>query len=275
MAGSSRNAAKGFSLIELLVVASIIVILAALAIPGFARLGLFSRDELKSASNEVYSLLKAAQVYAATYHVTAAVAYSLNNWDLDPDTGQPRAPEGDSVTGESVRYIDGAALMFKHPQYGVYIPVPGSRFREFPGRMTILLRDPSNGMLPVYYNFGAGYVPAGNQMANLGMSDIEGIPFGLDDEFQGLATSGARATWINTHKEAFPAHVFKPSGSMLMDAGGKERYTILVGPRPDEDAEARQIDPALNSVVQANGSSNLMAVPVQVYKSTGRVRIAS
>jgi len=65
----------GFTLVELLVVIAILALMASVAVPTFARMGFFSRNEMQSTARELYALLRAAKIYAATYRVDTAVVY--------------------------------------------------------------------------------------------------------------------------------------------------------------------------------------------------------
>ena len=178
---------------------TIFAILAAVAIPGLARLGIFSRNELPGTAQELHSLLVSANVYASTNHVSTAVTYNMDNW-VDPlintdNTAGLSAPIIDSVTTEHLRVIQAAAMMysFKYTaaatstvvfqpttdiSYGdeVYVPVGNSdgTFKTFPGRMTMLLQDPASTVLqPVYVNDNPRFLQSGSSgVAALGMRAI-------------------------------------------------------------------------------------------------------
>ena len=75
---------------------------------------------------------------------------------------------------------------------------------------------------------------------------------------------------------AFAAHVFRPTGELSVPGASlkawKERVTIAVGPSPDAPKEDRfTVSP------EESGGSVVMAAPVRIelYRSTGRVQIAS
>jgi prepilin-type N-terminal cleavage/methylation domain-containing protein len=166
----------GMSLVELIVVLAIIAILAAIAIPTFSKLGFFSRNEVQSCARELYALLRAAKIYAATWRVDTALVYGISL-------------RLDSVTGQAVEAIDSAAMVYKIPQdvleksamytgldanylsvpivlwdsvsptfydhpitmancraYGAYIPVTGETgggiFRTFPKETALFLNNP-------------------------------------------------------------------------------------------------------------------------------------
>jgi hypothetical protein len=90
-------------LAELLVVLAILGLLAGIGVAMFLRLGLFSRNEVQHSARELYSMLKAARIYAATYRVDTGLAYGVSL-------------KVDSVTGQAVEAIDAVALVYKMPQ---------------------------------------------------------------------------------------------------------------------------------------------------------------
>lgn len=229
------RAAGGFTMTELLVVMSIIVILVAAAVPTFARLGVFSRGDMQNTARELYNLLTAARIYASTYRVNTAVAYDY-------------ADIGDSVTGGTARALRAAALLYQYPRPDgdpntFFAPIPGRDiFRPFPGRCVILLGDPADDA-PL-----------------LGLTSIDAyMQIDWSDEEDPL---GARMD--------LPAHVFLPSGRMKLDESTRQRFRLLVTPSPDDRPEDRLIDPDNRSL-----ASNLRAIPLDLYQATGRVKMGS
>ena len=79
MHGEYRESRAGFTLVEILVVLAIVAVVSAIAIPGLAKMGAFSRDEFTRATQEVNSVLRAAQLYATTYNENTAVVYSMDH----------------------------------------------------------------------------------------------------------------------------------------------------------------------------------------------------
>ncbi len=89
-------------MIELLVVIVIIGLMAGIAIPTFARFGFFSRNETQIAAAELYKLLNASKVYAATYRVNAGLAYGIEL-------------KRDSLSGLALEAIDAVAMVYRLP----------------------------------------------------------------------------------------------------------------------------------------------------------------
>ena len=117
-------------MVELVVVVAIIGLMAAIAIPSFARMGLLWRNDLQASARELYTLLRAAKIYATTYNTETALVFSTYT------------PEG-SIASANLR---AAAVMYQHPartftdEYGdvkhLFVPVAGrdeGLLRTLPG----------------------------------------------------------------------------------------------------------------------------------------------
>ncbi len=266
----------GFTMIELLVAMTIFVLLAALAIPTFANLGVFSRNELQNTARELHSLLGAARIYSSTYRVDTAVVYSLDNFvsaEL-PNVGPLAEPVIDSVTNDTVRVIRAAAIMYQlreGPFQDYYVPVPRKQgdFKAFPGGMVVLLSDPDT-LVPVYTSFEPRYNEDPGVNA-LGMNHtveaiLDGGPFALpgDPAFDNPVTA------------FFPAHLFTPAGQLDDGDGDMERYRILVAPSPDEDIDNRLIDLndyRLSVDLDGNPVRNVLGIEIEIYRATGRIKV--
>lgn len=277
MIAQRKSRRSGLTLSELLVVLSIISVMAVVAIPTFARLGVFSRNELNNTARTVHSMLKAARIYASTYRVNTAVVYTMDNW-VDPNnplaSAAIPAPVMDSVTGEMVRVLRAAALVYALPKtpFGKEYPTevtagdyvfmsPMDAFREeFPGGMTIPL-------LELQGEDALSVVPAGNisypigDMPALGLRRIRvwlrGGPYNA-------------AEYQDSDAWAYmPAHVFKPTGE-LDTISARERHVLLVAPSPDASPDVRLVNPE-----GGRSLSNLMHIPIELFRATGRVRIGS
>lgn len=253
MHGEYRESRAGFTLVEIMVVLAIVALLSAIAIPGLAKLGAFSRDEFKRATQEVNSVLRAAQLYATTYHVNTAVVYSMDQWsaqeanDLDStpasdplqeDLADPALPVPspiiDSLTGAPVRQIEAAAIMYQLPTNmgplaGRYVPIPGDKgeFQPLPPGMSIMLQSPepenidtSNPTNPIYGPLYSEFAWSNyrstatiNRIGDSGMNVITAA-LGVPPALNGPDLLNFANTPANYMVETFPAHVFRPSGRL-------------------------------------------------------------
>lgn len=272
---------SGFTLVELLVVMAILAIMAGLAIPGMARLGVFTRQELPRAQREVYTLLRAAQIYAATYRVDTAVVYGLDNWvspQVNPnnDPWTPAAawswqPMQDSLTGQAVRAVRSAAMMYKLPaahEFDGWVPVPddAGAFRQFPTGMVLLLQD-IYYLDPLYASLRPRFDnDEDHELDKLGMRSLKAYLDGGPLAPEGDPDRGDPVS------ADFPGHVFTPEGRLDTSAD-KERVQIHVAPRPDETLDRRLLFPELGTAYNAaEDRTNLVMRTIEIYKSTGRIR---
>jgi prepilin-type N-terminal cleavage/methylation domain-containing protein len=104
---------SGWTLIELLVVLAIITILAAFSVPV---VNMFSRNDLRDSARMLYTLLRAARVYAVNNNVETAVVYFLDNpFSKEADGTVTFSPMEDSVSDTWVRTIVAATVMYRLP----------------------------------------------------------------------------------------------------------------------------------------------------------------
>jgi len=270
----AKKTRRGFTLVEILVVLAIAAVLTALSIPAITRLGLFARDELSGTSRELFQLLRAARVYAATYNVETAVVYNLDNYlpiEIDPNNQfNLPSPVVDTQTGQTLRLATAAAVMYKLPTArapfdGKFVAVPGQEgiFKSFPNDICVLLErskrlDPDNDDDGPLYTSQLPRVGKDGSIENLGKLGMSRVQCYLDGY-------GPYSTNIQSPAdyEAFPAHVFTPGGRLKAD-GATERYVFYVAPRPDTPIDDR---------ITIDGT--LISVPIELYRSTGRVQLAT
>ena len=301
MYGEKRQDSNGFTLVEVLVVLAIVALISAIAIPGLAHLGAFSRDEFKRTVTEVDSLLRAAQIYSTTYHVNTAVVYNMDHYSpeeargITPDVAITD-PIIDSLTGVPVRQIEAAAIMYQLPSTmgaiaNLYVPVPNDNgeFKPMPSGMSIMLQNPEKIALglparyePNYLEFAwSNYRPVvtENRIGSLGMNSVNtilGIPSGLNN--QELTNFLLNSTEITTG--LFPAHVFTPAGRLsvtgnFLECGDcdRERFSLFIGPSADRPLDERVVDPESTALLDGNGRSNLLYRKIYLHKSTARTSV--
>ncbi len=256
--GNNKSAKSAYSLVELIVVMAIGGLLTAFAIPSIARLGAFSSNELGNTTQELYTMLKAARIYASTHNTDTAVVYTLDNYSTTSNT--IREPLGDSMTGEVTRAIVGAALVRKDKVRDLFVPITVREgiFRQFPNEVVIALIPPEQTHgTPLYADLNARYAGL-DRLGQLGMKTVY---VNFNDE--------------NDLTEPLPAHVFTPAGQLDPTDSSKERYTFMVTATPDLAPEERLVIPNTDYDGQTTAADLFISRTIELFRSTGRVKIAS
>jgi len=268
-AARMRAAAEGITLVELLVVLTILGLMAAIVIPTFARFGFFSRNETQLGARELYKVLSATRVLAATNRVDTAVAYAVTSKRQDSLTGEyPKSIESYAVVqnvpeGYKLLGVDGNEVTDKSTRALAFVPVEGMQeaatFRPMPQGTALLAQDA----------YGDGENPL--------RGSLKGIHIYLGE----YEYDPSQRYWLFRASEEltqadgtydFPAHVFTPSGRMEWSNSDKERREINVGYPPDADPVERFASP--DSVDPQNVRlSDFRTIKLELYRGTGRVQI--
>ncbi len=264
-----RRQAAGFSLTELLVVLGVIALMAGIIVPTALSRRNLSTANMRTASRELYALLAATKVYAATHNVPTAVVYGIREM-------------GDSHLGKRIQVIDSVAVVrgFKDPDevaalqrdLGVAGKAAADYFRPITHEQGNFNRLSNNvALLPLVYDEPdwvfdehemsisakeTGFVPV--RLTRVEEGGV--VVFDPNHDFNGARSFPGLA---------FPAHVFLPSGIMRKPAEASERLKLHVGPMPDEALSLRfeTTDGAVNT-----GRPRFMQL--FLFPSTGRVAIA-
>jgi prepilin-type N-terminal cleavage/methylation domain-containing protein len=272
---------KGFTLVEMLVVITLIAIIASISIPVVQKIGWLSRDKLHQAAGTEIAILKAARAYAGTHNVDTAVIYNIT-LRHDSHLQKPvqvlngtavvrrmRREELDALAqlyppaqrDDLIRHFTGSESGGRLP----YVPVEssGNGWREIAGGCVIgHFRHQDTGLAPLRdtvqeWHVKAGLVPVRVLDITLGEAVPE-IPF-LEDHNPPDSELGnpdyAVARW--------PAHVFMPSGTMLIP-GDKNRAVVQVLPNPEAPIEER--------MAEYEGYRDIEVELIEIFANTGRVK---
>jgi prepilin-type N-terminal cleavage/methylation domain-containing protein len=310
MRGGHRSG--GFSLVELLVVLAIVGILMGISIPI---LRMFSQNDMDRGARSLYTMIRAARVYASTYNVETAVVYQL---DQDPAAN----PIMDTLRHQAVRMLRGAMMVYRLPDMGnytgLYVPTMenGGEFQPFPFGYSVLLDAPPppnasqpNSMPPqgIAYPYPsqldpdtdyANYVPvSGENTGALGMTHISVYlgeigprpqpPNAKSSQWERDAWNAWVGEYDSSMKVPLLAHVFDSGGKLYTgESATTQRFTILFAPSPEltvaertwstgdltDDVVARWLG---NSRQADDPQMGMIGIPIEIYRSTGRVRMGS
>jgi len=300
-----KEKSGGFSLVELLVVMAIVAILMGISIP---MLRMFTQNDMDRGARSLYTVIRAARVYASTYNVKTAVVYQL---DQDP----AGSPVMDSLRGQAVRTLRGAMMVYQLPSNlgnysGLFVPAAerGGEFDMFPLGYSVLLDVPPTAPnLPppgIAYSYGvsetadnSAYVPDfGGNASAIGMTHVTAYLDPIRErppKPSNTASDDEKAAWNEWQAEFDPAgavvllaHVFDSGGALDLGGSGStlQRFSVLFAPSPDRPAEERTWSTALvteDMLAQwRNGTlrgaeMGLVGIPIEIYRSTGRVRMGS
>lgn len=283
-----KRHSAGFTLVELLVVIAIVALVAGIAVPGMARLLGYGKDNVGSAARDVYTMLRAANIYAATFRVNTAVVYAVG-------------VRTDSVSGEPALVIDGIGMARARAFNAEEIQRLKDEGRDTaeiesnPGSVYVLVQGDDGHIrpLPPYSCVQPLVTPAAGVFASTidqfeiamedkGMRPI--ILFGEErvvDDITGAQTSQFTRITPRSSIEyeetaaltnVFPAHVFSPTGTMVTAGTLGARFVLPVGFAPDADPEDRFVSPDYDS---ETGGLPMDPINVELYPATGRVKIAS
>jgi prepilin-type N-terminal cleavage/methylation domain-containing protein len=125
------NARRGFTLVELLVVVSIVVLILAMAVPGLSAMN--AQMRMTSAERQIQSMLKRAYYQALADKTMTAVRFVPGNWiqNEEGDTGASRRQQMVlyRYVGSTERY-DGSTFVTEFNEY--FERVPGVDSLELP-----------------------------------------------------------------------------------------------------------------------------------------------
>ena len=279
----------GFSLVELLVVVAVIAILLGISVPV---LSAFSQNDMDRGARELYTLIRAARVYATTYNVKTAVAYELD--------GNPVGdPVRDTLRDAPVRTIRAAAVLYQLPAgmgsfSGKYVASTEHEgaFKAVPTGYSVLLDvPPAQAGLPppaLAFPYGAPWEPTTGANANIGNIGLLGMSAvtmydGYIDEDPALRVYDPAAVALVL------AHEFDTGGRLITSDKSNattQRFRILFAPSPDRPVEERvwSVGTPEKLMVDswwqkqdpnAGPEMGLLGIPIEIYRSTGRVRMGS
>ena len=279
---SSQSMRLGFSLVELLVVIAITVILSAIAVPSFVKYGRMAGSDTEIARRELFSVLRAAKMYALTFRTDTGVAYAVN-------------VKGDSFDGVATQVLDG------------YITVRRATSAEADYVVATYFSNANGSLQNAFNNYGSGatksdiYVALADETGRMGTMK-EGtcvLPQYFGNQYRqvdaaadslgvaGILVVDATLTPILPRQPnssepplsyaisgGFPAHVFQPSG-ILRSTTSKARVIIEVSPTPDQAIAERYSEVPDGTADNVYGRDGiLLSERLEIYTTIGRIKFA-
>jgi len=307
---AKQHRQRGYTLTELLIVLAIIAMLSGIAIPAVIKIGGFMSKKSDAAARDLYGVLRAARISAISYRKDTAVVYLVSTHPDNYNGAQSYVIDGygTAVRATKAQYAtitsDTRYENLRDDEVFVLAQDPQAKFREMPRDTAVIghLTAQEEQTLAAQEELAFGE----RRYWDRPPQSIVEFKNGIDDVsdrahlYDGLQSRGMRVVYLFHIAEgsdnlepldtlssltmdtsatplnnAFPAHVFMPTGELGVPGNSlapwKERITIAVGPAPDAPKEDR-----FTETTEETGQA-VMAAPVriEVYRSTGRVQIAS
>ncbi len=292
---TKRN--RGLTLVELLVVLGIIVILATVTVP---MLGMFYKNRTDLMARELFTLIRAAQMYATTHNVHAGIGFGFS-MRTDSLSGEPVAIIDSYIVARSLKREELKRLGLPNSGQRVMVPVAGrdGTFQKFRNEACILLNEGFQEMLVEHIvmpepDFEGGgifgdspdeigtfdgqpeIIEVTRMVSSIGLSEVRI----LSDGEAGLMSISDSVELPDILREiwpdSLPGFVFTPEGSLLPDPLlPKQRMRIQVGQYPDADPGERFLmdnstgQPSLDE----NGNKIVLGTIIDIWRPTGRVRV--
>lgn len=258
---AQRIGRAGVTLVEMLVVLAVIGVLSAVLVPLAIRGGWGVGSETAFAARDVFTLLKAARVYASTHNVETALVYGGNivrdsEMALDSSTfPDPCVAVVDSVMLarrlkreemiEINELVEPNPFRLDRGYYFTPVNTADSTFRTMP-KETALLADvfevDESGSVPISTTGLTGILlydpsdlmflePARDRCTDPSASVYPTLDYVLD---------GLPDTAINPGVFSFPAHRFMPDGTLRVpESFAPQRIRFRVGALPDRSYDDR------------------------------------
>lgn len=288
-------------MIELLVVLGIIAILATVTVP---MLGMFQSNRTDLMARELFTLIRAAQLYATTHNVHAGIGFGFSV-RTDSLSGEPTAIIDSYVVARSLKREERKRLGIPNSDKKIMVPVTSrdGTFQKFRNGACMLLNETFQEMF-VEYNEVPDLLVLGENgdpitvgddpdeigtydgqlvleevtrmVSSIGLSEVRILgdgDTGIMSVSDGPELPGNLGDiWL----DSLPGFVFTPEGSLLPDPLlPKQRMQIQIGQYPDADPSERFLMDSSTGqpTLDENGNRIVLGTIIDIWRPTGRVRV--
>ena len=285
----------GYTLVELLVVISIVALMLGLAVPALLKIGGFLSSRSDDAARELYGILRAARMYSITFRTDTAVFYSVTAHEDTLDGGPSYVADGFGIArradvNERARIaeffadqgLSNLAALDRASNSYVAVESREAYYQQMPrGTCITGYADVSLGPSNEFIDQTIMELPPQDPdlfrdaVEERGMVPIFLFHHSDQDGLDVVAFNSTDALWVvDNVSYSYPAHVFKSSGDMLANSP-VARFVVNVGPAPDAPVDERFTDAPNDDEGDDNNPVMVAPVRIELFRTTGRVKITS